>query len=160
MNKKLLVGFLIVLLTGMFLTYAAPGPSIAQADEDLLAVGIVTYGLAHLYEGLHEWGFMPVPGLTGSRSENGSFSYAFKAVDLDGDGQFILNGTNKATLSKDKVNEILDITIHDSDSMNYTVYITATGSPDEDLVMTSMKINGRAFTQSQLETLLEEDEDF
>jgi len=160
MNKKVLVGFLIVLLTGMFLTYAAPGPNIAQADEDLLAVGIVTYGLAHLYEGLHDWGFMPVPGLTGSRSANGSFSYTFKAVDPDGDGQFILNGSNKATLSKDKINEILDITIHDSDGMNYKVYITATGSPDEDLVMTSMKINGRAFTQSQLETLLEGDEDF
>lgn len=160
MNKKVLVGLLIVLMAGMSLTYAAPSPSLAQTDEELLAIGIVTYGLVHLYEGLYEWGFMPVPGITGSRSENGSFSFTFKAVDPDGDGQFILDGTNKATVSKNMVNEILDITIHDSGNMNYKVYITASGSPDEDLVMTSMKINGKTFTQSQIETLLEGDEDF
>lgn len=161
MKRKPIVGLFIVLMMSMFLTYAVPLPSLAQTDEELIAVGIVTYGLVHLYEGFYEWGFMPIPGITGSRSEDGSFSFTFKGVDPDGDGQFILDGTNKATVSKNKVNEILEMTIHDSTNMNVNkVYITASGSPDDDLVLTSMKINGKAFTQSQIEALLEYDEDF
>lgn len=157
MNKKFMLGILIVLMIGLSASYASPIPGYAQTDEELMAVGIITYGLVHLYEGLNDWGFMPVPGITGKRSEDGSFSYTFKKVDPDGDGLFVLDGTNKATLSKNKIHEILDITIQDDTSTIFKVYITASGLPDDDLVMTSMKINGKTFTQSQIETMLETD---
>lgn len=160
MKGKILSILLIVLMMGMSVAYAATSLDFAQTDEELIGVGIITYGLVHLYEGMYEWGFMPIPGLSGSSAGDGSFSYRFSGVDPDGDGQFILDGTNKATLSGSKIHETLEITIRDGSVVSYTIYITATGSADEDLALTYLKINGKSFTQEQIEVLFEDEEDF
>lgn len=158
MKRKMVVGLLIVLMTGMFASYAAVQPSVTESDEDLISAGLMAYALVHLYEGLHEWGFLPVPGLSGRKADDGSYWYTFTSVDFDGDGLFILNGTNKAFVSEAEVRETLDMTVQDGTTISYTIQITASGPPDEDLVMTSFSINGKSFTQSQIVELLGEDE--
>lgn len=154
MKRKMISCLLIVLMLGMSVSFAA----VDQTDEELIGVGITAYALVHLYEGLHQWGFLPVPGLTGSSAEDGSYWYTFRGVDLDGDGLFVLNGKNVATVSEAGVRETLDITIQDGGTISYTVHLTASGSADNDPVMTSFSINGKSFTQSQIEILLKDDQ--
>lgn len=157
MKKRMLICLLICLLSGLSVTYA-DNPTLEQTDEELIGVGIVTYGMSHLYAGLHEWGFIPVPGLSGSSAGEGSFTFSFTGVDLDGDGLFILQGTDMATVSENMVYEILNMTIFDGNTVRYTIAITASGAPDDELDITSLAVNGKSFTREHMELLYGEDE--
>ena len=177
MKKRIAIILLIVLVLGIILscTEAELTSSLyLTGDEEYVALGIGTLFMTYLIEASYRMDpdTPEMSGLSGTYDgPDGAFSFTYTNFDFDTedeedamfDDSFLLNGTHTRTISGTTATESLDITLDVSDgdtTEHMTVKIDLTfEEDDEGPTITLFKVNGKSFTQAEVEAFFDFNED-